>query len=442
MSDFTSLLLFYLVNSLWQVPLIVLGAWIAGRVLQPVGPAAEHRVWVAALVLEGVVPAISLLPWEQFHLAWPWHAHAAVVDGDVAAVTGAGAAFASLRVPPALATVLVTAYVAATAYGVMRFAWQWIRLSRLTRSADLVVPGSDAAVAWERWMDRFEAGRVGLASSAEVFAPVTIGIFVKRVLLPKGLVRRLTEGDLDAAIAHELAHNRRNDFGKNLLYEIASFAVIYHPGAWFTRQRVRETREMVCDEIAAEGAGNHAYAQSLLRVASLLLEGKPVRVPHAIGVFDSNTLERRLMKLTETKRKVGSARRLTLAGACIVLGLATAGSAVALRIGVGQDSVANDAAKSIPNSISPEEMQKRIITKVQPVYPPEAKKARIQGKVLLDAVIGKTGHVENLKAQSGPNELQQSAMDAVRQWVYKPFLLNGNPIEVKTTITVVYKLQK
>jgi outer membrane biosynthesis protein TonB len=57
-------------------------------------------------------------------------------------------------------------------------------------------------------------------------------------------------------------------------------------------------------------------------------------------------------------------------------------------------------------------------------------------------VIGKDGTVEELKVASGPKELQQSSLDAVRQWIYKPFLLNGDPVEVKTTINVVYSLAK
>jgi TonB family protein len=81
-----------------------------------------------------------------------------------------------------------------------------------------------------------------------------------------------------------------------------------------------------------------------------------------------------------------------------------------------------------------------VLTKVPPVYPVDAKKARIQGKVVLNAIIGKDGTVENLTVVSGPNELQQSAQDAVRQWTYKPFLVDGDPVEVKTTINVIYRL--
>lgn len=432
-----SLLLSYVVNSLWQIPLIVLAAWIAARLMRPMGPAAEHRTWVAALVLEGLVPALSLAGWERLHLAWPWHAHAAsVTDGNVSVAMGAGTV-AALRIPAGLATVIVIAYLSVTAYCIARFVWHWIRLSVLSRSVHPVA----SSIGWERWKHRFAAGRVALASSKQIFAPVTMGIVTKRVLLPEGLMHRLAHADLDTAIAHELAHARRNDFLKNLLYEIVSLPVNYHPAAWFTRQRMVETREMVCDEMAAEEAGYHAYAQSLLRLARLLLEGKPVRVPHAIGVFDSNTLERRLMKLTETKREIGRVRRIGLTAGCVLLGLMTAGSALALRIGVDQNG-SNASSKGIPNSVPAKVMQNQLITKVPPVYPPDAKKDRIQGKVVLKAVIGVDGHVENLKVVSGPNKLQQSSLDAVRQWVYKPYLVNGNPVEVTTEITVIYSLRK
>ena len=68
--------------------------------------------------------------------------------------------------------------------------------------------------------------------------------------------------------------------------------------------------------------------------------------------------------------------------------------------------------------------------------------AGIEGKVVLNATISKQGDMEKLKAISGPKELQQSSLDAVRQWKYKPFLLNGDPVAVKTTVNVTYTLSK
>jgi TonB family protein len=262
-------------------------------------------------------------------------------------------------------------------------------------------------------------------------------------MLPMGMLMRIPQAELDTAIAHEFAHIGRKDFLKNLAYEIAALPLSYHPCLWFTRQRITETREMVCDEMAAGISGNEEYAQSLLRLAGLLLQGRPVRVPHAIGVFDANTLERRLMKLTEKKRQMGRVRAGIAVAACALLGVVTATSAVALRVGVDSHESADKqtSKKGAPHIVSAGIMQGNVISKVTPKYPPEAKTARIQGTVVLDAVIDKEGRVDSLKVVSGPSELQQSSLDAVRQWKYKPFLLNGEPIEVETTISVVYSLE-
>ena len=81
-----------------------------------------------------------------------------------------------------------------------------------------------------------------------------------------------------------------------------------------------------------------------------------------------------------------------------------------------------------------------LLQKTQPIYPPIAKAARVQGTVVLQAVISKTGSIENLRVISGPQMLQQSALDAVKSWRYRPYLLNNEPVEVETTVNVVFTL--
>jgi protein TonB len=84
--------------------------------------------------------------------------------------------------------------------------------------------------------------------------------------------------------------------------------------------------------------------------------------------------------------------------------------------------------------------QARLIAKPTPVYPPLARQARIQGTVRLQAIIAKDGTIQSLEVVSGHPLLVQSALDAVRQWRYQPTLLNGEPVEVSTTIDVVFTL--
>jgi periplasmic protein TonB len=81
-----------------------------------------------------------------------------------------------------------------------------------------------------------------------------------------------------------------------------------------------------------------------------------------------------------------------------------------------------------------------LIHRVEPVYPPLAKAARVQGDVVLTAVISVNGEIENLQLVSGHPMLVPNALAAVKQWRYKPYLLNGQPVEVETTITVIFSL--
>jgi protein TonB len=82
-----------------------------------------------------------------------------------------------------------------------------------------------------------------------------------------------------------------------------------------------------------------------------------------------------------------------------------------------------------------------LIKKVQPVYPPEARYTHIQGSVVLEAVINKVGDVVDLEVISGPRELVPSAVNAVRMWKYRPYLLNGEPVAVQTSVIVNYELR-
>lgn len=85
-------------------------------------------------------------------------------------------------------------------------------------------------------------------------------------------------------------------------------------------------------------------------------------------------------------------------------------------------------------------MEGNLVHKVQPAYPPLARSARIQGAVVLRAIISKGGTIENLQVLSGHPLLVPAAIDAVRQWQYRPYNLNGEPVEVETQVTVNFIL--
>jgi TonB family protein len=370
-----------------------------------------------------------------------WNANKAS-EAQVSVVMGGGTGNGVLTMPGWLPATIAISYAVVIAWFAARFLWRAMSLSVLRREAVPVRLTGEASLFWERCSKGF--ADVSIAASSRIFSPVTMGLRRTLILLPASMGELLPAADLHTVIAHECAHIHRKDFLKNLLYQLLSLPVTYHPLLWLTRARIVESREMVCDQMAMAMTGRNEYAQSLLRLASLLLAGKLHTTPHTIGIFDANVFERRLMNLTEKSKNIQGAALVAIVAACAALGVATCGTALALgmRVNAASDSANNSASKTpkqltVPSAV----MSQNLLTKAVPIYPPAAKKAKIQGTVVLSVIIGDDGNVKNIQVVSGPNELQQSSIDAVRQWTYKPYLLNGDPIEVKTTINIIYSLQ-
>jgi len=82
----------------------------------------------------------------------------------------------------------------------------------------------------------------------------------------------------------------------------------------------------------------------------------------------------------------------------------------------------------------------QLLTSIQPVYPAIAKEAHISGTVVVQAMIAKDGSIQHVQVISGPPLLRQAALDAIARARYRPFLLNGEPVEIETTINVVFTM--
>lgn len=118
---------------------------------------------------------------------------------------------------------------------------------------------------------------------------------------------------------------------------------------------------------------------------------------------------------------------------CFVLTLAGAFSGVL----AGR---AQDAQKPARVRVSQGVAEKNILKKVPPKYPQEARRNFIQGTVMLEAVIAKDGSITNLRVMSGNPLLAASALDAVKKWRYRPYMLNGEPVDVETTIKIDFHM--
>ena len=127
---------------------------------------------------------------------------------------------------------------------------------------------------------------------------------------------------------------------------------------------------------------------------------------------------------------------------CVPGGTATRrGSQLGHRFHRKQRSVAPPPSKPVahPPRVS-RMMEGNLVYKVQPAYPPMARSARIQGPVVLRAIISRAGAIENLQVLTGHPLLVKAAIDAVSQWRYRPYILNDEPVEVETQVTVNFIL--
>ena len=121
-----------------------------------------------------------------------------------------------------------------------------------------------------------------------------------------------------------------------------------------------------------------------------------------------------------------------------------------MEVGGGADTKAlaniSSSAVDVPKPspqllrVSQGVMEGLVLKRVQPRYPTQALQMRIQGPVQLQATITKNGDIVNLKVVSGDSVLAHAAQEAVRQWKYKPYYLNGEPVQIETQILVNFKL--
>jgi beta-lactamase regulating signal transducer with metallopeptidase domain len=165
------------------------------------------------------------------------------------------------------------------------------------------------------------AARIGVARSVSVrvstvmASPATLGLLRPVILLPPATALGVTPQQLEALLAHELAHVRRHDYLVNLLQMVVETLFFYHPVVWWTSRRIRTERELCCDDIAVKACGDAvSYAQALTVVARRLVTQPGI----AVGAAGGPLLVRvqRLLGVSSTSRPVSP---LSMAAAAVVM---------------------------------------------------------------------------------------------------------------------------
>lgn len=282
-----------LVHFVWQGAAIGLVSYVAFRVVRT-SASARYAIGVGALVAMLIAPvATFLILANEPAASVPSRASLA---GDVAVVIPAGPGTVlnldlggpapRLRVEPDWLALTVLLWLAGVAFFSLRLVGGWIVARRFAWRA--VHPASDRIQVLARQLaDRLAVHRaVAILQSSAVAVPVMLGWLKPTIVLPVAALSGLSPMQMEALLAHELAHVRRHDYLVNLLQSVAEALLFYHPAVWWLSRRVRAERELCCDDLAVGVCDRLVYATALTDLAALASPRL------ALGATDGDLLSR------------------------------------------------------------------------------------------------------------------------------------------------------
>lgn len=286
--------------------------------------------------------------------------------------------------------------------------------------------------------------RVPLLLSGEVDGPVTFGFSSPKIILPLSFLA-LSEPMQEAVLCHELLHVRRRDWVLIVAEELVGAVFWFHPAVRWLLNRIRLSREQTVDREVVRLTGNRQpYLDALLEFART--RGRPGAVPAPLLLRERHLVQRVALLLKEVSM---TTPRLVVSIACVCLLLA---GTVHLASGwfpfTGPPAAAPQEAGAGGREakrpflrIDGDVQESMLIHRVDPVYPEPALRARLSGIVKLRVSVDEDGQVFGIEPQAGHPLFTPAAVEAVRQWRYRPTLLNGAPVAVETVVTCVFSLE-
>jgi beta-lactamase regulating signal transducer with metallopeptidase domain len=324
----------YLANALWQLPVLAAGAWALLWLMKP-GPRTQYRVWLAVLGFAVLLPAwgvrggeVSAAPnarFDELATARIVQRSAGVLAVDTTAPVMADSgpqgeeAAKRMWLPSRVQRVHLSAtathwvmgvYVGSVLLGLVRVARAWRSARRLVEASREVALCSSAEAVLRDFGRSLDVRLPEVRECAAVTSPMVVGAVSPVVLLPEGFAGHAMD-EVRAALLHELAHVKRRDYLTNGVCQLAALPVNWHPVAYGVQRRIRQTREMACDEMAArEMRSELGYARCLVTMARRMLGGGLAERPEYVGLFSNNVLEERVMRLMETKTVLSARAKL------------------------------------------------------------------------------------------------------------------------------------
>ena len=326
----TRILVAYLLNSFWQISVIAALALLCSTFLRRAPGRLRHILWVLCLAASLLAPAATVV----MQVGGVGQAdNTAQVAGDadthIPISQQGGWSFLIFRsrtrpvqFAPMFLNVAAWSYMLLLAFRCLQLSWIYRRTSQIRRSAYKKAVPLALAQAAETCRHLFSIPPIPLLCSEEVVSPSTVGWKNPVLLVPVSFFTDdIRPEDLISALSHEMAHIRRHDFVLNLVYELVSVPLYFHPATALIRTRIAQTRELACDEMAVQLLpSGRQYARSLLHIAQTMFAGAPpAKSNYVMGLFDTHALEERIMNILRMPRTAGRGSRTRILMAFVLV---------------------------------------------------------------------------------------------------------------------------
>jgi len=315
----------FVLNSCWQIAAIVAVAFLVSWLLRN-GPARyRHVLWIVALVGCLIVPLLTAT-----HVVPTWNSTepSAVAPGPVNSSgpqedlnvdhIGTGRT-RTVTTTPRIVLFLVFAYALFILVRTIRLARFWQRKERLRKTATRTGLAPEVVRAAMRCRELLGIRDVTVTRSTEARAPYTIGARHPLIVLPDAYCSTVDEAKLLSVIGHEMAHVARRDFLTNLICELLSLPISFHPLTYLLKREIDRTRELACDELVTRRVlAPKVYARSLLWAADVTRQYSSQAF--MLSILDCRILEERIVRLMKHDMRVGArfARALMFAAITVL----------------------------------------------------------------------------------------------------------------------------
>lgn len=221
-----------------------------------------------------------------------------------------------------LSVLLIGGYLLLIGYFLIKLLRAWQRTQAVKNKAFFSEPSEKILEVVAECRTFLDVKNVQIVYSSEIALPVTLGAFCPLVILPESLASETDRDILLSAIGHELVHVKRRDYLLNLLCEIVCLPILFHPITRLLKRRIKETRELRCDELVTDKLLKPTvYAQSLVQLASSAI-GLGRTATLTIGINDGDALENRIMKIVKKPKIKAYQKTLLLISAVTLFGTA------------------------------------------------------------------------------------------------------------------------